>query len=440
MRALIIEDDPLQQSLLQDLLSQVGCGEVLVAGSAAEARRLARTGEGPDVILLDMGLPDGDGLDLCRRFSAAPSLRGVPIIVVTARTDEALVEEVFAAGASDYCAKPLRTRELVARVRLALARRADGVRSITRQANRTRETRRLEQLKQQLERELCIDPLTKVANRRHFSALFRAEWRRGARDALPLSLIIVDLDHFHDFNERYGHLGGDDCLVRVADAMASTLRRPSDLLARFGGEEFIALLPQTPAEGARAVAERLLLGVSALGIVHEGSTSGGVVTVSAGVATLVPRPDLAPETLLASADEALYRAKARGRNCVDGVPLPADRAAPRAPAVEWKDAPVAYVEPWLAPRIPAFLQRKRMEVQTLQEALRLDAMDRVRVIGHNVKGVGAAYGFPALSRLGSDLEEAGRRGDREIIERIIEDLSWYVEHVQVVYRKKTESA
>jgi diguanylate cyclase (GGDEF)-like protein len=313
------------------------------------------------------------------------------------------------------------------------------MRRITQRSNRNRETRRLEQLKEQLERELCVDPLTKVANRRHLGALFRAEWRRGARDSLPVSLVMVDVDYFHAFNERYGHLGGDDCLVQIAEAMASALRRPSDLLARFGGEEFVALLPQTHAEGARAVADRLIARVSGLGIAHEGAPSGGLLTASAGVATLVPRPDLAPEVLIATADEALYRAKARGRNCVDGVPTTADRTG-SPPSGEWNDAPIAYVEPWLATRIPGFLERKRGEVRALRDACRGGAMDRVRAIGHNIKGVGGAYGFPALSRIGSDLECFGRSGDVERVERTIEQVAWYLEHVQVVYRKKTESA
>jgi diguanylate cyclase (GGDEF)-like protein len=125
---------------------------------------------------------------------------------------------------------------------------------------------------------------------------------------------MLDVDHFKKYNDRYGHPAGDQCLIRVAEAMAASLRQPGDLVARFGGEEFIAVLPQTDASLAHKAAERIRLAVEALLMPHEGSTTTSVVTVSLGVASCRTRPDQAEAALISAADAALYRAKQAGRN------------------------------------------------------------------------------------------------------------------------------
>jgi diguanylate cyclase (GGDEF)-like protein len=161
------------------------------------------------------------------------------------------------------------------------------------------------------------DELTKVANRRHFNATLQNEWRRMRRNNTSLALILIDVDDFKGFNDRYGHIRGDECLQKVAQALASSTHRATDLVARYGGEEFAMLLPETDANGARVVAERARQAGLALAIAHERSRAGtGVVTISSGVVAMVPSEDIIPKALVSTADEALYRAKKEGRNRV----------------------------------------------------------------------------------------------------------------------------
>ncbi len=191
------------------------------------------------------------------------------------------------------------------------------------------ETRRqLEQRNRDLERLSALDTLTQIANRRRFDAVLRQEWRRAVRDEAPVSLLFCDIDYFKRYNDTYGHQAGDECLVRVAQAMEETLNRPADLVARYGGEEFIALLVDTDTEGARMLAERMRARIEELKLENRDSGVGPQLTVSLGVATVVPNPTLRPEDLVDLADRALYAAKAGGRNRVSTADqLPAVRAA-----------------------------------------------------------------------------------------------------------------
>jgi diguanylate cyclase (GGDEF)-like protein/PAS domain S-box-containing protein len=160
------------------------------------------------------------------------------------------------------------------------------------------------------------DGLTGLANRRRFDELLEEEFRRARRQALPLSALLLDADRFKAYNDRYGHLAGDECLRQISSAIESVLRRPGDHAARYGGEEFVVLLPATGESGARLVAEQIRASVSALGIEHMGGVAG-IVTVSIGTSTLVPSSAAdRPDQLIAAADRALYRAKAAGRNRV----------------------------------------------------------------------------------------------------------------------------
>jgi len=177
-----------------------------------------------------------------------------------------------------------------------------------------------------LERISALDSLTGIANRRRFDAVLRHEWRRASRDGEPLSLVFCDIDDFKRFNDTYGHQAGDECLVRVAHSMQAALNRPADLAARYGGEEFVALLVDTEIEGARLLAERMRERVERLHVEHRASTVAPVLTVSLGVATLVPGAGLRPEDLVEHADRALYAAKQAGRNRV---------AMAEARAVRW---------------------------------------------------------------------------------------------------------
>jgi diguanylate cyclase (GGDEF)-like protein len=175
----------------------------------------------------------------------------------------------------------------------------------------------------QLERLSTLDTLTGLANRRRFDEVLRHEWRRAAREGSPLSLVFCDIDNFKAYNDGYGHLAGDECLVKVARAVSTASNRPGDLAARYGGEEFVLILPGTSEEGARTLAERLRQRVADLAIPHAHSHLAPHLTISLGVASAVPRPGSDPADLLDLADRALYAAKEEGRNRVKVLRPPA---------------------------------------------------------------------------------------------------------------------
>jgi len=165
------------------------------------------------------------------------------------------------------------------------------------------------------------DGLTQIANRRYFNERFQQEWHRLAREQLPLSLILIDVDFFKLYNDTYGHIAGDHCLIQIASALQSVIKRPADLVARYGGEEFVAILPNTSTVGAVTVAEEMRQAVGQLGMPHEKSSASSYVSLSLGIATLVPTSDQLPEVLLKAADTALYQAKSQGRDrCIPPYP------------------------------------------------------------------------------------------------------------------------
>jgi diguanylate cyclase (GGDEF)-like protein len=174
----------------------------------------------------------------------------------------------------------------------------------------------------ELERLANHDGLTGIFNRRGFDDKLHIELCRASRENQPLSLAIVDVDHFKQFNDTYGHQAGDICLKKVADVLAKSAYRPSDMAARYGGEEFALILPSVGENGARTVASRMLKAVSSLGIPHSGSSNGGVVTVSVGVVTATPTAQTSEKELIQAADDALYRAKHGGRNRVEVTRIP----------------------------------------------------------------------------------------------------------------------
>ena len=177
-------------------------------------------------------------------------------------------------------------------------------------------TAQLEQANQELLRIASLDGLTQIPNRRSFDEYLALEWRRHLREQLFLSLIMIDIDYFKHYNDRYGHQGGDDCLIRVAQAISQVPQRPTDLVARYGGEEFAVILSNTNIEGAFTIAEFIRQAIASLFIPHAQSEVSQFVTLSLGVASIIPTLEDTTEDLIALADEALYEAKRQGRDRV----------------------------------------------------------------------------------------------------------------------------
>jgi diguanylate cyclase (GGDEF)-like protein len=310
---LIVDDSEDSRALLRAALHEGGLDEVWAVDSASAAFRYLGVDGAPcagtvDLVFMDIMMPEIDGLTAIRRLRRAERLRDVPIIVITSHEAEYVLEEAFEAGAVDFVRKPFRVGEILARARAALRTKGELDRRSKRERALRSTTQRLVKVSKGLENEVRTDPVTGVINRRAFNATYRDAWQRAARTSADLSVLMVDVDCFHEYNERHGHLAGDVCLQRIAGALSACAGRAADCVARYGGDEFIVLLPDTPREGAATVAESMRADVQSLPL---------GVTVSLGAASVVPRPDLSPESLIASADDALYTAKARGRNRVE---------------------------------------------------------------------------------------------------------------------------
>ena len=183
-------------------------------------------------------------------------------------------------------------------------------------SERKRNEEKLERLQKELEELSYKDGLTGVANRRMFDAVMKTEWAQAQRNSQPLSLLIIDVDYFKQYNDRYGHIQGDECLKQVAQLLAAALQRPRDFLARFGGEEFVIVLPETDEAAARMVAERCRELLADAHIPHEESAIGTALTVSIGAGTVAPRLDDEPRRFIDQVDNRLYQAKRKGRNCI----------------------------------------------------------------------------------------------------------------------------
>jgi diguanylate cyclase (GGDEF)-like protein len=328
--AILIVDDSLESRLLiQRFLELEGYTAFLMAGSADEALRQLGADVSPaaapvELILMDLQLPGINGIEACRRLAGDERFRDIPVIVVTASSDSGALSAAFAAGAVDYLDKPVNSLELTARVRSVLRLKRETDQRKARESELIEVTQRLAQANRELQRLSSLDGLTGISNRRRFDELLAQEWKRAARQGSLLSVVLVDIDYFKAYNDRYGHLAGDDCLKRVAVALRDTVRRPGEAVARYGGEEFVAILPGTDPEGARAVAESMRLAVEAIGLEHAASSASSRATVSLGAATTIPDPDSGSETLVAAADLALYEAKDGGRNrvCFRALTLP----------------------------------------------------------------------------------------------------------------------
>lgn len=321
MTIVIVDDTVFGLELTKAFLVAAGYLNVITVQSAEELYQLIESHSDRgivdlDLILMDIVMPDVNGIEACRNIKKREGLLDVPVIMVTATTYKEDLELAFSAGAMDYITKPLDRVELLARVRSALRLKHEIDRRKTRELELLEVTRQLEAANEVLLNLSLLDGLTGIANRRYFDQVLLHECGRSKRDKTPLSLIILDIDYFKAFNDTYGHLKGDDCLKKVASELKQTLKRPGDFLARYGGEEFAVVLPNTDDLGAISVAEEMRAGVEGAGIAHINSRCADNVTVSLGVITRFPGQADTPEDLILAADRALYLSKNEGRNRV----------------------------------------------------------------------------------------------------------------------------
>ncbi len=272
----------------------------------------------PTVILQDLVLPGIDGLTLVKQYRHNPFTADVPVIVLSSEDQARVKSDAFRIGASDYLVKPPDPVELIARLRhhtrayLNQVQRDEAYRSLH------EAQQQLMQLNGELQRLTKVDGLTGLSNRRYLDDYLVTEWRRAVRAQAPLSVLMMDVDYFKPYNDTYGHLAGDEVLKKVALAVRNSLARPGDLAARFGGEEFMAVLPNTTAVGSRHVAERVRSAIAELRIPHSASSAAEYITVSIGVGSAMPKREGPMTDMLEAADTALYQAKKAGRNRVAG--------------------------------------------------------------------------------------------------------------------------
>jgi diguanylate cyclase (GGDEF)-like protein len=288
-RLLVVDDQPTNIQVLYRVFAD-DC-QVFMATSGEQALHTARE-EAPDVILLDVMMPDMDGYEVCRQLKQDSATRDIPILFVTAHHEAQEEARGLACGAVDFITKPIHPAVVRARVHTHLT---------------------LQRQTEVLKRLVFIDALTHACNRRYFDERLAEEWGRAQRTGRPLGLILIDVDYFKQFNDVNGHQRGDDALRQVAQALKGTILRPGDVVCRYGGEEFACLLPDTDLDGALQVAQRMKLAVRELAIGHPASAVDQVLTISAGVAVRTPTSRGDAAALLALADAQLYRAKAEGR-------------------------------------------------------------------------------------------------------------------------------
>ena len=298
-KLLVVDDQPINIQVMHQVFG--GDYQVFMATSGPQALSICQANP-PDLVLLDVVMPGMDGFEVCTQLKANDATRNIPVIFVTAHTDAAQETHGLSVGAVDFISKPVNPAVVRARVKthLTLKFQSDLLRNL-----------------------VFLDGLTGVFNRRYFDQQLSVEWARSTRNNSPLSVIMLDVDHFKLFNDRYGHQAGDDCLRQIAQTLKSCLKRPADLVARYGGEEFACILPETAFDDAMGMAVEMEHKVRAQKIPHEFSLFDGVVTASLGLATRTVDSTGGALALVGLADAQLYLAKQSGRGRVCGAMLDA---------------------------------------------------------------------------------------------------------------------
>jgi len=317
MSMLIVDDSPPVIRLLHAFLERAGYDDVVCAdGGVAALRYLGIEPSLPppavDCILLDIVMPEIDGIEVCRRIKSTPAYADTPVIMVTIRNEVETLRDAFIAGAHDYITKPVREVELAARLKSAITLKKEIECRKAREAEIVRLTEKLAEANVQLAELTVTDPLTKVGNRHYFMECLDKEWCRSFRESIPLSVILIAIDRFQEFTEQLGQSQGDECLKMIALALQISLKRATDYICRYSDHQFAIVLPNTPLPGAQTVAGAIRRSINDLEIKH----AQGFVSISQGVAAIIPTDEMAIKDLLLMAEEAVTCAQAAGGNQV----------------------------------------------------------------------------------------------------------------------------
>lgn len=318
---LIVDDTPENLLVLESLLEDMDCN-IIKASSGNEALGLMLDYDFA-LVLLDVQMPEMDGFETAKLMKGSEFTRYIPIIFVTAISKESLsVFKGYEVGAVDYLFKPIEPEIFRSKVRVFLELYHQK-RLVEYQSEllklKIKELTELQDANCKLENLSLSDGLTGIANRRNFDGYMTMSWENAVRSQKPLSIIMGDIDFFKQYNDNYGHLKGDDVLIKVAKNMAENLKRPMDFVARYGGEEFIIILPETDAEGAIFIAQEMRRSIENLKIPHQYSRITNHITISFGVTTIRPNLEDSLEEFINLADKAMYQSKETGRNKVTQI-------------------------------------------------------------------------------------------------------------------------
>ena len=295
MKILIAEDDPISRRILEANLLKWGY-EVMVASDGGEAWEIIQQPESPSLIISDWMMPRMDGLALCRKIRNMEKSEYIYFIILTAKGEKKDIIEGLEAGADDFLTKPFNREELKYRIRIG---------------------ERIINLERRILELANTDSLTCLLNRRAFMERMEQEMSRAQREKKPISLILVDIDHFKNVNDTYGHQVGDLALQRFSGELTASAR-PYDFLGRYGGEEFVVCLPGADGLRAASVAERMRRQIENMEIMLPDNSGSIRITASFGTASISVESGRNVDLLIKSADDALYRAKEKGRNRVWG--------------------------------------------------------------------------------------------------------------------------
>ena len=315
---LIVDDRTENLLVLESLLENIDCN-IIKATTGNEALSLMLYYEFA-LVLLDVQMPDMDGFETAEYIRMNSKTRYVPIIFVTAISKEQkCIFKGYEIGAVDYLFKPIEPIMLQSKVKVFLEL-YNQKKMIEEQARllemKVKELSELQEANFKLESLSTLDGLTGIPNRRSFDDYIEMSIKSCTRLNKPISLIMADIDFFKGYNDNYGHLKGDDCLINVAKSISLSVKRPLDFVTRYGGEEFAVILPETDEEGAKIIAEIIRKNVEELEIAHKSSDVSAYVTLSLGITTKSSSIQYSKNELIEHADKALYNSKSNGRNQV----------------------------------------------------------------------------------------------------------------------------